>query len=65
MSDVAKYGFSDDWTICKDRPGFVVKKFVEGNVTCYVYRPMLSPEERAKRERRIAKELARTLAKYI
>lgn len=65
MSDVSKYGFSDNWKISEERPGFVVRTFVNGNVTCNVYRPMLSPEERSKRERRIAQELARTLAKYI
>lgn len=65
MSDVAKYGFSDDWKISEEYTGYVMKTFVYGNVTCEFYRPILSPEERAKRERRIAQELARTLAKYI
>lgn len=65
MSDVAKYGFSDDWKISEEYPGYVVKTVVRNNVTCDILRPMLTPEERAKRERRIAKELARTLAKYI
>ena len=59
------YGFSDNWKVSEECPGYMIKTIVVGNVTCDIFRPILSPEERAKREKQIMSNIARTLAPYL
>ena len=65
MSEVSNYGFSDEWRVSEEDPGYMVKTIVVGNVTCDILRPILAPEERAKREKQIMQSIARTMAPYI
>jgi hypothetical protein len=65
MSEVSKYGFSDEWSLSEEHPGYVVKTFVVGNMTGELYRPILDPEERAKREKQIMHSVAMTLEPYL
>ena len=39
-----------DWTTSTEHPGYRVKVFKSGDATIEVYRPILSDEERKKRE---------------
>ena len=55
----------NDWRVSEDDPGYMVKTIVVGNVTCDILRPILTPAERAKRERETARDLARIIAPYI
>lgn len=59
------YGFSDAWRVSEEKPGYMVKTIVVGNVTCNILRPILTPEERAKREKQIMSSIARTMAPYL
>ena len=59
------YGFSENWKVSKEDPGYMVKTIVVGNVTCDILRPILTPEERAKREKQIMNSIARTMAPYL
>ena len=65
MSETSNYVFSDDWKVSEEDPGYMVKTIVVGNVTCDILRPILEPEERIKREKRMMNGIARTLAPYL
>lgn len=65
MAEVSNYGFSDEWKMSEEDPGYMVKTIVVGNVTCDILRPILEPEERAKREKRMMESIARTMAPYV
>ena len=54
-----------DWMESKERPGYRVKHMRYKNVTIEVYRPILSDEERTKRERALMKDIARIAAPYV
>ena len=56
------YGFSENWKVSKEDPGYMVKTIVVGNVTCDILRPILMPAERAQREKEVMQSIARTLA---
>lgn len=55
----------EGWEISEERPGYRVKRLKHKNVTIDVYRPILSDEEREKREKALINELARIVAPYI
>ena len=65
MNEVHNHGFSDAWKPSEEYEGYMVKTIVVGNVTCDILRPILSPEERAKREKRVMHDLARIVAPYV
>ena len=53
------------WTIVqKDGKDYYKKTFVYGNTTVNVYRPILTDEERKKREKQIMSTVGRILSKY-
>jgi len=43
----------NDWTVSEDRPGYRCKTIKKGNCTIIIYRPILTPEEQAKREKQV------------
>lgn len=59
------YGFSDAWKVSETDPGYMTQTVVVGRITVEVLRPILSAEERAKREKQIMSSVARTLAPYL
>ena len=59
------YGFSDEWKVSEEDPGYMTQTIMVGRITVEVLRPILSPEERAKREKQIMQSIARTMAPYI
>lgn len=59
------YGFSENWKVSEEDPGYMVKTIVVGRVTVDILRPILTPEERAKREKQIMSSIARTMAPYL
>ena len=65
MTEQEKYGFTNDWTISEKYPGYVYKTLVFEEGTSRIYRPMLEPEERAKREKLIMGNIARIVAPYL
>ena len=65
MSEAENYGFSDQWKVSEEDPGYMVKTIVVGNVTCEILRPILEPEERARREKQIMNSIATGLAPYV
>ena len=65
MSETENYGFSDQWKVSEEDPGYMVKTIVVGNVTCDILRPILEPEERARREKQIMSSIAAGLAPYV
>ena len=65
MNEAENYGFSDAWSVSEEKPGYMVKTIVVGNATCDIFRPILTAEDRAKREKRIMQNIARTMAPYI
>ena len=52
------------WTVSTERPGYRVKTIKSGDVTVEIYRPILTPEERKKREERIALVVGGILSQY-
>ena len=65
MDQENNYGFGPEWKVSEADPGYMTKTIVVGNVTCEILRPILTPEERAKREAQIMDSVARGLAPYI
>ena len=65
MDEVSNYGFSDNWKVSEEEPGYMVKTIVVGNVTCDILRPILTETERKKREKQAMRDLARIVAPYI
>ena len=65
MSEVSNYGFDDEWSVSEKHPGYVVKTVVVGNVTVNVFRPILDPEERARREKEVMHNVALAMAPYL
>ena len=56
------YGFSENWKVSKEHPGYMVKTIVVGNVTANILRPSLTPAERVRREKEVMQSIARALA---
>ena len=54
-----------DWMESKEYPGYRVKHLRYKNATIEVYRPILSDEERIKREKAMMKDIARIVAPYV
>ena len=65
MNEVHNHGFSEEWMPSEEYAGYMVKTIVVGNVTCDILRPILKPEERAKREKMVMHDLARIVAPYV
>lgn len=65
MTEENNYGFGPEWKVSEEDPGYMVKTIVVGNVTCDILRPILTPEERARREAQIMDSVARGLAPYV
>lgn len=65
MSEVHNHGFSDEWTPAENRPGYMVKKVEVGYITCYAYKPILSPDEQSRREKEVMNSIARVMAPYL
>lgn len=59
------YGFSTAWTVSKERPGYMVKTVSIGEVNGRIFRPILTPAERAIRENDIMTGLARIMEPYL
>ena len=59
------HGFSEEWEVSEERPGYMKQTVVVGRITVNVFRPILSVEERAKREKQIMGSIARTMAPYL
>ena len=55
----------EKWTIVKkDGKDYRMKTLTHGNATINIYRPILTEQERKKREKEIMETLARILRKY-
>ncbi len=50
----------DGWTLSEKRPGYRCKTIQAGKCTVVIYRPILSDEERKRREAQIINVLAHT-----
>lgn len=50
---------SENWTVSEKRPGYVVKELKIGIHTVEIYRPILSQDDRAVREKQVMAELER------
>lgn len=59
------YGFGPEWKVSEEDPGYMTQTVVVGRITVEVLRPILTPEERAKREKEIMGSIARTMAPYF
>jgi len=57
--------YDSSWTPSVSKPGYVEKTMQHGACTIVVFRPILDPKEREKREKRAALELERGLREYI
>ena len=57
--------YETEWAISKENPGYREKIVRQGNCKIIILRPILTPEEQAKRERKAADELARGLRDYL
>ena len=53
-----------DWAEDPERPGYIKKVLKYGNCTITVYRPILDPKERAKREAHLKTVAESVLASY-
>ncbi len=58
-------GFSSEWKVSEENPGYMTQTITVGRITVEVLRPILSVEERAKREKQIMNSIARTMAPYL
>jgi len=65
MGEEDNYGFSSEWTVSEERPGYMVKIVSIENVNGRIFRPILTPAERTKREDDIMTGLARIMAPYL
>ena len=65
MTAENNYGFSENWKVSEKKPGYMVKTIVVGNVTVDILRPILTPEERAKREDRMMTNIANIMAPHL
>ena len=59
------YGFSDKWKLSEEDTGYMTQTIMVGRIEVEVLRPILSVEERAKREKQIMSSIARTMAPYL
>ena len=59
------YGFSPEWKVSEEDPGYMTQTIMVGKIEVEVLRPILSAEERAKREKHIMSSIARTMAPYL
>ena len=57
--------YETEWTVSKENPGYREKIVRQGNCSIVILRPILTKEEQAKRERKVADELARGLRDYL
>jgi hypothetical protein len=55
----------EGWEISEERPGYRVKHMKYKNATIELYRPILSDEEREKREQQLIEYIAPIVAPYI
>ena len=55
---------SDNWTT-DVRPGYRTKTIQHGNCTIIVHRPILSDEERARREREVINAMETVMRGYV
>ena len=53
-----------EWTESLDHPGYRVKVVKRGNATIEIYRPILDPVERAKREAYVTAVVSSALSSY-
>ena len=58
-------GFGSEWKVSEDNPCYMTQTIEVGRITVEVLRPILSVEERAKREKQIMNSIARTMAPYL
>ena len=59
------YGFGPEWKVSEEDPGYMTRTYVIGNATCEVLRPILAPEERAKREKQVMRTVASVVGPHI
>lgn len=55
----------DEWTPSEKWPGYVCRTIKHGNATIIVHRPILAPEEKAKREKQVKRDLEIALRDYF
>ena len=65
MSELPNHGFSDKWKESEADPGYMTQTITVGRITVEVLRPILSADERAKREKQIMSSIARTMAPHM
>ena len=53
-----------EWTVSTERPGYRVKTVKHGNATIEIYRPILTKEEREKREAQVIRQMEGVLNCY-
>lgn len=58
------YECSEDWTLSEERPGYRFKTLKYENCTINIYRPILTPEEAAKREKEVMDALEPIMRAY-
>lgn len=60
-----EYEYSEEWTLSEERPGYRFKTLRYKNCTINVYRPILTPEEAAKREAQVVHALESFMGSYF
>jgi hypothetical protein len=65
MTEENNFGFGPEWKVSEEDPGYMTQTVVVGRITVEVLRPILTPEERTKREKEIMSSLARKMAPYL
>ena len=55
---------TDDWDVLPERPDYRCKLITHGNITIRIFRPILTDEQRNKREHQIMSSVGRILRKY-
>ena len=59
------YEYSEEWMLSEERPGYRVKTLRYKNCTINVYRPILTPDEAAKREAQVVRALESFMGNYF
>lgn len=57
--------YSEDWTLSEERPGYYFKTLRHKYGTINIYRPILTPEEAAKREKQVVHILETVMRDYL
>lgn len=60
-----EYEYSEDWTLSEERPGYHFKTLRYKNCTINVYSPILTPEEKEKREKHVIRILESVMGDYL